>query len=105
MLHKLSGRSHAQFMHMRVPKNKACWCYCLVNTYIASLHLHIYLLLLQVIFTITQNQLVMPEMQVSAHASTLIEPGYIWVTSGSDPDYYLGQWVIWVSDTDTVSTL
>ena len=36
---------------------------------------------------------------------SLIQPGHIWVKSGSDPDYYPGQWVIQVSGTDPVSTL
>ena len=40
-----------------------------------------------------------------AHSPTLIDPGHTWVTSGSDPDYYPGQWVIWVSDADAISTL
>ena len=35
----------------------------------------------------------------------LIQPGHIRVKSGSDPDYYPGQWVIRVSGTDLVSTL
>ena len=35
----------------------------------------------------------------------LYKPGHIRVISGSDPDYYPGQWVIWVSDGDPVSTL
>ena len=39
------------------------------------------------------------------HTSTLIKLGHIQVRSGSDPDYYPGQWVIWVSDADPVSTL
>ena len=44
-------------------------------------------------------------MHVSARASILIKPGQIRVRSGSDPDYYPGQWVIRVSDVDPVSTL
>ena len=32
MLHKSSGMSHAQFMPTRVPTNKACWYWCLVNS-------------------------------------------------------------------------
>ena len=35
----------------------------------------------------------------------LIKSGHIQVKSGSDLDYYLGQWVIQVSDADPVSTL
>ena len=42
---------------------------------------------------------------LSTHASTLIDPGHIWVVSGSDPDCYPGQWVIRVSEVDPVSTL
>ena len=57
---------------------------------------------LQVIFIITQNQLVAPEMKVSVHASTLIKLDHIQVRSGSDPDYHPSQWV---SDADSVSTL
>jgi len=52
-----------------------------------------------------QNQALVPRMYVSAHASTLIKPGHIWVRSGSDPDHYPGQWVIRVSDVDPVATL
>jgi len=44
-------------------------------------------------------------MYVSVHASILIKPGHIWDGFRSDPDYYLGQWVIWVSDVDPVSML
>ena len=39
------------------------------------------------------------------HASPLIKPGHILVRSESDLDYYPGQWVIRVSDSDPVSTL
>ena len=39
---------------------------------------------------------------VSTH---LIKSGRIWVTSGSDLHYYLGQWVIRVTDGDPVATL
>ena len=38
-------------------------------------------------------------------STNLIKPGRIRVTSGSDPDYYPGQWVIRVSGGDPVSTL
>ena len=31
--------------------------------------------------------------------------GQKWVISGSDPEYSMGQWVIWVSDVDPVATL
>jgi len=51
------------------------------------------------------EQALVPRMYVSAHASTLIKLGHIWVSSGSDPDYYPGQWVIWVSDADLVAML
>ena len=44
-------------------------------------------------------------MFISADASTLIKPGHILVRVGSDLDYYLGQWVIRVSDAEPVSTL
>ena len=44
-------------------------------------------------------------MYVSARASILIKPGHIRVRSGSDPEWYPGQWVIRVSDPDPVSTL
>ena len=40
-------------------------------------------------------------MQVSADPSTSLNR----VTSESDPNYYLGQWAIRVSDVDPVSTL
>ena len=40
-----------------------------------------------------------------AVSTDLIKPGRIRVTSGSDPDYYPGQWVIRVSGSDPVSTL
>ena len=43
----------------------------------------------------TQNQLAIPKMQASPHPSNY---------TGSDPGYYLGQWVIWVSDAYSVST-
>ena len=36
---------------------------------------------------------------------SLIQPGHIRVKSGSDPDYYPGQWVIRVTGTDPVSIL
>ena len=39
---------------------------------------------------------------VSTH---LIKLGRIWVTFGSDPHYYPGQWVIRVSDGDPVATV
>ena len=35
----------------------------------------------------------------------LIKPGRIRVTFGPDPHYFLGQWVIRVSDGDPVATL
>ena len=60
-------------------------CSCIACTYIAT-HL---LLLLQIIFAITQNQLVLPEIYVSAHASTLIYLGHNQVRTGFDPDYWL----------------
>ena len=42
------------------------------------------------------------KIYVSTH---LIKPGHIPITSGSDPHYYPGQWVIRVSDADPVVTL
>ena len=56
----------------------------------ASLH-HIYLLLLHLIFAITQNQLVKPEMFLGLST-------WLYVLQ-------LIQWVIRVSDADPVSTL
>ena len=57
-------------MHTKVLTNKACW----FNVWLLySLCLHALPLLLQVIFAITQNQLIMPKMFVSAHASTSID--------------------------------
>ena len=47
----------------------------------------------------------MPKMFISVYSSTLIKPGQIQVRSGSHPDYYPDQGVIWVSDTDPVLTL
>ena len=52
--------------------------------------------------TTMQNQLVLPKIYISVHASTLFK---IQVTPVSDPDYYQGQWVIWLSDAEAVSTL
>ena len=43
----------------------------------------------------TQNQLAIPKIQASPHPSNY---------TGSDPGYYLGWWVIQVSDADPVST-
>ena len=47
----------------------------------------------------------MPDKWVSAHASALVKPGQIWVTSGSDLGHYPDQWIIQVIDADSVLTL
>ena len=62
--------------------NKPCQCYCLVNSYIACIYTLTFLLL-QVIFAITQNQLIVPEMYALVHASILIKPGHIWISGSS----------------------
>ena len=48
---------------------------------------------------VTQNQLVVLKVQVSAHTFTLIKPGHIW---RSDLDYYPCQWVVQVGNADPV---
>ena len=76
-----------------------------VSVYLVyGLHL-LYHLLLQIIFAITQNQLVMPKCCFSENASTLIKRSHIRARSESDPDSNPGQWVIWISNADLISTL
>ena len=68
--------------------NKTCQCQCL---YIQPAYT--VPLLLQVIFAITQNQLIMLKMLKLCFSARLYLPGF-------GLDYYLGQWVIRVNDAD-----
>ena len=77
-LHKSSSKSHAHFMHTKVLQIKLAG----ISVWLSySLHL-LYLLLLQIVFAITQNQLVIPKMFVSTRASTLIKQGYTQMLPG-----------------------
>ena len=57
MLHNHPIEATPNLFRMRVPTNKARWCSFLANIASCTLYVAIYLLLLLVIFAVTQNQL------------------------------------------------